>query len=104
MPTATPEVKAINVPNVGAAPAMTNYFANQVAIVTGASSGIGWELAKALALNGARVGLVARRKDKLDELTGQIRATGGVAAAASADVGNQAEVESAVRAIAAELG
>jgi len=47
-------------------------FAHQVAVITGASSGIGWELAKVLASQGCKVGLIARRKEKLDALAGQI--------------------------------
>ncbi len=43
-------------------------FANQVAVVTGASSGIGRSLAKALAAQGCKVGLVARRRSALEEL------------------------------------
>jgi len=52
-------------------------FANQMVVVTGASSGIGWALAKELPRQGARVGLVARRADKLAELAGEIRGAGG---------------------------
>src|SRR5947209_10737537 len=58
-------------------------FANQVAVVTGASSGIGWDLARELARQGGRVGLVARRADKLVELAGAIRAAGGTVAFAA---------------------
>ena len=43
-----------------------------MAVITGASSGIGWELAKVLASQGCKVGLIARRKEKLDALAGQI--------------------------------
>ena len=51
-------------------------FANQVAVITGASSGIGWALAKALAAGGCTLGLVARRPEKLQDLTEEIRQTG----------------------------
>ena len=56
------------------------HYANQVAIVTGASSGIGWELAKALAAQHCAVGVIARRQDKLDALVQEIRSAGGKAA------------------------
>src|SRR3954471_25082864 len=53
---------------------------DNIAIVTGASSGIGAELARGLAQRGHNVGLVARRRDRLqelaDELNGDIRAEG----------------------------
>lgn len=77
---------------------------NQVAIVTGASSGIGWELAKSLANDGYKVGLVARRHDRLEKLAGEIRAIGGVAAYAAADVGERSQAVPAIRSLAAQLG
>ena len=64
-------------------------FANQVVVITGASSGIGWSLSKALAAEKARVGLVARRLDKLEALAAEIRARGGTVALAAADVGDR---------------
>jgi short-subunit dehydrogenase len=79
-------------------------FANQVAIVTGASSGIGWELARELARGGCKVGLVARRRDKLETLAADIRQAGGTAAIAPADVAERAPTVAAIHALAAELG
>src|SRR6516165_26249 len=76
---------------------MPGRFANQVAVITGASSGIGWSLAKVLAGEGARVGLVARRQDRLDALVGEIRQANGIAEAAAADVGDREETLRAIR-------
>jgi short-subunit dehydrogenase len=79
-------------------------FANQVAVITGASSGIGWALAKVLAAEGCKVGLVARRQDKLQELALEIRQAGGTARCAIADVGQRAQVLDAIRGLAEQLG
>jgi 3-oxoacyl-[acyl-carrier protein] reductase len=58
----------------------------QVALVTGASSGLGVRFAEVLAANGAAVALVARRADRLEAVRARIVANGGRAAAAEADV------------------
>jgi short-subunit dehydrogenase len=79
-------------------------FANQVAIVTGASSGIGWALAKVLAAQGCKVGLIARRKNRLEQLAGEIAKASGTAATATADVGDRGQVVAAIRDLAARLG
>ena len=74
------------------------------AVVTGASSGIGWELAKLLGSEGWRVGLIARRGDRLEELAGIIRRGGGVAEAAVANVGSREEAVAAVASLRDRLG
>ena len=79
-------------------------FANQVAVVTGASSGIGWELAKALAREGCKVGLIARRRGRLELLAEEIAKSGGTATPAAADVGNRDQVKAALTELAARLG
>src|SRR2546427_288372 len=58
----------------------------RVALVTGASSGLGARFAEVAAANGAAVVLVARRKERLDALKAKIEKAGGRAAVAAADV------------------
>lgn len=62
----------------------------RVALVTGASSGLGAQFARALADNGADVALVARRVDRLKALKDEIETKGGRAVAAEADVTDRA--------------
>lgn len=64
----------------------------RVALVTGASSGLGVQFAKALADNGAAVALVARRADRLRSLKDEIEGKGGRAVAIEADVTDHAAV------------
>lgn len=63
---------------------------DRVALVTGASSGLGIQFAKALADNGAAVALVARRADRLAALKAEIEGKGGRAVAIEADVTDRA--------------
>lgn len=79
-------------------------FANQVAVITGASSGIGWEIAKALAKRQCAVGLVARRKERLDALVQEIQAAGGKAASATADVSVRQQTVAAIHSLRDQLG
>lgn len=79
-------------------------FTDQVAVITGASSGIGWALTKILAARQCKVGLIARRADKLNELAGEIQDAGGIAAVAVADVGDRPQILSAVEDVRSQLG
>jgi short-subunit dehydrogenase len=82
----------------------TMTFENQIAVITGASSGIGWALALELASQGARVGLIARRLDKLDELAAAVRERGGLAAVAVADVAERDQIHHAIAEMQQQLG
>jgi len=62
----------------------------RIALVTGASSGLGVQFARALAENGAAVALVARRADRLKTLKGEIEGKGGKVMAIEADVTDRA--------------
>lgn len=64
----------------------------RVALVTGASSGLGVQFARALADNGAAVALVARRVERLDTVKAEIEAKGGKAVAIAADVTDSAAI------------
>ena len=68
-----------------------------VALVTGASSGFGEAIARALAARGATLALVARRKDRLDQLASEIEQQAGVALAIGADITRRLEAEGAVQ-------
>jgi short-subunit dehydrogenase len=75
-----------------------------VAIVTGASSGIGRALALQLGAEGYRVGLIARRREELEAVSSMIVTAGGVALSAVADVGDRPALRAAIAEIENRLG
>ncbi len=76
----------------------------KVAIVTGASSGIGRASAEALAKAGFKTALLARRADKLEAAVAAIAKAGGTAMALACDVGDPAQVDAAFGAVKAQWG
>lgn len=75
-----------------------------VAIVTGASSGIGAATARNLAAEGASVAVVARRKDRLHALVAEIEAAGGTALAVATDITDRTQAEQAVDTVIDRFG
>lgn len=79
-------------------------ISGKIAVITGASSGIGAATALLLAQKGARVVLLARREDKLAEVRRDILAQGGQAASYPVDLANAAAVSYVARAVFADVG
>jgi NADP-dependent 3-hydroxy acid dehydrogenase YdfG len=79
-------------------------LAGRVAVITGASSGIGEASARLLAARGAHVALLARRKERLDALAASIREAGGTAHAWQADVTSREQVERVASEVLALMG
>jgi len=79
-------------------------LSGRVALVTGASQGIGRACALKLAKDGATVAAAARSKDKLDELVNEICAAGGKAVAFTLDVGDEEQIKSTLKSAISQLG
>src|SRR5215472_3437284 len=79
-------------------------LSGHVALVTGASQGIGRTCALRLAKEGAAVAVAARNQEKLNELVNEITAAGGKAAAFPLDVADEEQVKATVKAAIAQLG
>lgn len=82
----------------------SNFLQDRVAIVTGASAGIGRHTALALARQGASVALVARRRDALHEIAEEMRGQGKPAMVIPTDVTRREQVEDMVRQVHAQWG
>ncbi|HMN85748.1 MAG TPA: SDR family oxidoreductase [Bauldia sp.] len=78
--------------------------AGAVALVTGASSGLGERFARVLAANGARVALAGRRREALDRLAGEIAASGGTATVVPFDIRDRDRIPGVFDAVEAALG
>ena len=76
----------------------------RVALVTGASQGIGRACALVLAEAGAKVALCARNQEKLDRLAGEINGKGGDAVAFKMDIGSEEQIKAGVKAAIARFG
>lgn len=76
----------------------------RVAVVTGASSGIGLHLAEFLASRGAKVAAVARQFDKLEAVVGEIKAAGGEAMAVRCDVTSDSSIQECLATVKAAWG
>ena len=83
---------------------MSSRLTGTVGIVTGASSGIGEATARLLAKHGVSVGVVARRKDRLDTLVAEIETAGGIALAVEADLTDRVQAEQAVQRVVDRFG
>lgn len=77
---------------------MAGKLTGKVALITGASAGIGWASALALAAEGANIVATARRQERLDELAAQVRALGVECVTVAGDA---REAETAQRTVAA---
>ena len=85
---------------------MRNYMdlTGRVAIVTGASSGLGYQYCKALAENGAKVAAFARRVEKLEKLKEEIEKAGGICLPVQCDVTKEEDVVDGVKKVEDAFG
>ncbi|HXZ40643.1 MAG TPA: 3-oxoacyl-[acyl-carrier-protein] reductase [Terriglobales bacterium] len=79
-------------------------LSGRIALVTGASQGIGRACALRLAEAGAAVAVAARNQEKLNEVVQKIGQTGGKAAAFAVDIGDEEQIKSAFKAALAQFG
>lgn len=79
-------------------------LSGQIALVTGASSGLGYRFAKVLASCGAKVAISARRKEKLESLAKEIKSAGGECMVVPIDMTDRKSIKSAVDTVSKEMG
>jgi 3-oxoacyl-[acyl-carrier protein] reductase len=77
---------------------------DKVALVTGASQGIGWDIAQALVVAGAKVAVAARTEEKLVLLVGEITAAGGEAFPVKMDVADGEQIKSGFKQVLEKFG
>jgi 3-oxoacyl-[acyl-carrier protein] reductase len=77
---------------------------DKVALVTGASQGIGWDIAQALVVAGAKVAVAARTEEKLALLVGEIETAGGEAIAVKMDVADAEQVKAGFKRVIDKFG
>jgi 3-oxoacyl-[acyl-carrier protein] reductase len=77
---------------------------DKVALVTGASQGIGWDIAQALVVAGAKVAVAARTEEKLALLVGEIQTAGGEALAVKMDVADAEQVKTGFKQLIQKFG
>ena len=77
---------------------------DKVALVTGASQGIGWDIAQALVVAGAKVAVAARTEEKLALLVGEIQTAGGEALAVKMDVADAEQVKAGFKQVIEKFG
>lgn len=77
---------------------------DKVALVTGASQGIGWDIAQALVVAGAKVAVAARTEEKLALLVGEIQTAGGEALAVKMDVADAEQVKAGFKQVIGKFG
>ena len=77
---------------------------DKVALVTGASQGIGWDIAQALVVAGAKVAVAARTEEKLALLVGEIETAGGEAIAIKMDVADAEQVKAGFKGVIDKFG
>lgn len=83
---------------------MENYWNNKVALITGASSGIGASTARVLSGHGITVVLVARRLEKLEKVAESIRLAGGKAYVFTADLSSETERARLIQTVIEQVG
>src|SRR5579872_1230152 len=83
---------------------MAKKLSGKVALITGASKGLGKAMALALAESGTKLALVARNLDQLNEVAAQIRGSGGEAKVFVADVASEEQVARIAREVIAAYG
>jgi len=79
-------------------------LSGQVALVTGATAGLGWRFARVLAAAGANVAIAGRRVEKLEELRAVIQADGGVSFPIRIDMTDASSIKAGVEAVQQTLG